>query len=46
MNPDPWAVSAYNAGREFAARELAEKRARSRAAQPRRKDNKKPPRSR
>lgn len=39
MNPDPYAVYAYTAGKEAARRELAVRRARSRAAQPRRRDN-------
>ena len=38
MNPDPIAVAAYAAGYERARLELAVKRARSRAAQPRRKN--------
>jgi hypothetical protein len=40
MNPDMQMVAAYNAGRDFDRREREAKQAQSRAAQPRRKDNK------
>lgn len=40
MNPDPIAVEAYRTGYERGRQEYEAKRQQSRAAQPRRKDNK------